>query len=267
MTLVNYLFECENGLFFKMGAEFIGTMMFHFIGSVSPTPWANGIALMILVYFVAKISNGHLNPAVSTVFMLLGYINPIEMIAYWFAQVCGCAVGALWIYALIPDLFLWRQIDSPAALYYSGCFVPKANITNAQIYGWEAVATTCFILPIFSVVWYTLHKPGYGLVGPIMIGLSLIANALAAGPWTGASLNPARTVGSPIVFNCPDNDKIYLYILGEFTAALIAPIVLIPWYGIATTCWYLKYFPANFKKFIKHRQPSLRFSSNENSPA
>eukprot|EP00798_Chlamydomonas_sp_ICE-L_P019572 gene19570-26256_t len=58
-------------------AEFTGSMIFHFIGSASPTPAANGIALIVLVYFTAKISGAHLNPAVSFTFMLLGHTNPL----------------------------------------------------------------------------------------------------------------------------------------------------------------------------------------------
>jgi glycerol uptake facilitator-like aquaporin len=261
-----YWLDYNDGLLYKIWAEFIGCMMFHFIGSVSPTPWANGISLMVLVYFIAKISGAHLNPSVSTVFMLLGYINPLEMIAYWFAQVCGCAAGALWIWALVPNLFLMTYIADSDALAHSGCFVPKQGISDIQIYGWETLCTFCFIAPIFAVVWYTSHKSGYGNTGPIMVGLSLMANAFVAGQYTGAALNPARAVGSPIVFNCPANNKLGYYILGEMTAAVLAPIILIPWYGIANKCWYVKYFPIFVKKFIKLHQPSVRISTTDNSP-
>ena len=59
-----------------------------------------------------------------------------------------------------------------------GCFYPGKDMTVALVFGWEAFCTFCFILPIFSVVWYTLHKKGYGNTGPLMVGLSLIANAI-----------------------------------------------------------------------------------------
>ena len=192
--------------------------------------------------------------------MLLGYINPFEMIGYWISQVIGCAIGALWLRALIPNIYIWEPIKNSDALAHSGCFIPQTFLKNSQIYGWEAVCTFCFITPIFAVVWYTNHKPGYGTLGPIMIGIALTANALAAGQYTGAALNPARTVGSPIVFSCP-NEKLYLYILGQFTAAIIAPFILIPWYGIAQKPWYRSYFPLFVKKFINLYQPSVRLDS------
>lgn len=262
---MNYWIHFENGLLFKMWAEFIGSMMFHFIGSVSPTPWANGISLMVLVYFVAKISGAHLNPTISTVFMLLGHINPLEMIAYWISQVSGCAVGALWIWALIPNIQMISDIQNTNAVIHSGCFIPKQELSNVQIFGWEALCTFCFIAPVFAVVWYTSHKSGYGNTGPIMIGLSLMANAFVAGQFTGAALNPARVVGSPIVFKCPANNKLGYYILGQMTAGIIAPIILIPWYGIATNCWYINRCPNSIRAFVKIYQPSVKLTNIEST--
>lgn len=260
--IIKYWLNYENGLLYKFWAEFVGCMMFHFIGSVSPTPWTNGISLMVLVYYVAKISGGHLNPTVSSVFMMLGYINPFEMLIYWIAQISGCAVGALWIRALVPNLYLWETISNVDALAHSGCFVPKQGITDAQIFGWEAVCTFCFIAPIFAVVWYTSNKSGYGITGPIMVGFSLMSNAFAAGQFTGAPLNPARVLGSPIVFDCPANNKIGYYILGEMTAGVLVPFMLIPWYGVAKNAWYQKYFPGFVKKFD---QTPIDIESNNNN--
>lgn len=246
--LKKYFLDFHNGMAYKLWAEFVGCMMFHFIGSVSPTPWANGIALMTLVYYTAKTSGAHLNPAVSTTFMALGHITPLEMIGYWSAQITGCAFGALWIAALVPQLYPGHTINDPRALYFSGCFVPRSELSHAQIYGWEAVCTTCFIAPIFAVVWYTQAKHGYGNVGPIVIGLSLIANALVAGQFTGAALNPARALGSEIIFKCPKSNLIWYYILGELTAGLVAPLFLLQWYGIAPKAWYLKYLSEPIKQ-------------------
>lgn len=261
--LKKYWVDFEQGILYKLWAEFIGCMMFHFIGSVSPTPWANGITLMVLVYFVAKISGAHLNPAVSTTFMVLGHINPVEMLAYWAAQICGCAVGALWISALVPQLYVGKEIEDPKALSYSGCFVPQPDLTHGQVYGWEALCTFCFIAPIFAVVWYTQRKSGYGNTGPLMVGLSLLANAFVAGQFTGGALNPARALGSEIVFKCPSTDFIWYYVLGELTAGAFAPVVIIPWYGIARNAWYVKYFPNFVKAMIKERQPSVKIDSDE----
>lgn len=223
----------------QASVEFVCVMMFHIIGSISPTPVANGIALIVLVYFSAKISGAHLNPAISLTFMILGHINPFEMIIYMMSQFFGAIIGALWIAALVPGLNISHTQDiNSNSLRYSGCFTPLDTLSDAQVFAWEAVFTCCFITPIFSVVWYTQHKKGYGNTGPIIVGLSLFACALACGQFTGAALNPARALASYVVFQCPYK-KIYYYILGEFIGAIGSVVLIIPWYGISGTSWYL----------------------------
>lgn len=236
--------------------EFVGCMIFHFIGSVAPTAWANGIVLIVLVYYTAKISGAHLNPAVTLTFCILGHTKPIEVILYWCAQISGCAVGALWIAALVPGLYVRQK---PIGVYegISGCFTPTSALTKFQVYAWEAVCTTCFIVPIFSVVWYTQNKKGYGNTGPFIVGMSLLANALACGPFTGASLNPARTLGSPIVFDCPYQQNIWVYVLGELTGSIIASLAIIPFYGMSRTAWYVTYVPKWFFAITRTNQHSI----------
>jgi len=234
-------------------------MIFHFIGSVSPTPLANAMCLMAVVYYAAKVSGAHLNPSVSLTFTLLGFTNPLEMLFYWAAQIVGCCLGALWVAALVPYLHVRSAIDGYDGL--SGCFVPHEMLSKAEIFGWEAVCTFSFLVPVFSVVWYTQHKEGYGNTGPVMIGLSLFASALAAGPFTGAALNPARVLGSPMVFDCGVNQYIFYYIIGEIVAAFATAMAIIPWYGICDQAWYIMFLPESVKNVMKSYQPSIQLKS------
>ncbi len=213
----------------KAAAEFSGCMLFHFLGSSMPTPAANAAALTVLVYYTAKLSGGHLNPALTATFALLGYTNPVEVVVYWASQVAGCIAGALLVAALSSDL----SVGDPVVSSGSGCFVPLAKLSGVQVMGWEALCTFSFILPIFSVVWYTQCKNGYGNTGPIIVGLSLYAAASAAAPWTGGALNPARAVASSIVFDCGPGTRLGCYVAGQFIGASLVPIAVMPWYGIA----------------------------------
>lgn len=259
----SWLVDPRPRVYSKFTTELIACMMFHFIGSVCPTPLANSMALMVLVYYTAKTSGAHLNPALSLTFTLLGHTNPIEMIFYWIAQITGCAIGALWIALLVPGLSVRKDIRrEPGQIAYDGCFIPDAALSDAAVFGWEAFATFCFIVPIFSVVWYTTHKKGYGNTGPIMIGLSLFATALAAGPFTGAALNPARVFASPIVFDCGNKSKIFYYVIGEFCGAALVPLFIMPWYGISREAWYMTYIPHGIRKRMKYYQPSLKIDRN-----
>lgn len=243
-------------LFERCAVEMTACMMFHFIGSVSPTPWANGIALMVLVYYTAKISGAHLNPAVTLSFCILGHVTPVEAAAYWFAQISGCVLGALWIAVLVPGLEVNMAPSGPHQAL-SGCFTPDASLSVIRVFAWEAVCSTCFIVPIFSVVWYTQQKKGYGNTGPIIVGASLIANALCCGPFTGASLNPARSVGSPMVFRCPYSSRVYVYVLGEMLGGAVATLLVAPWYGISRTAWYGSLLPSWAFSVAKNNQQSI----------
>lgn len=241
-TIRRWAFDSRPSLLTKAAAEFTGCMIFHFLGSVSPTASTNAVALMVLVYYTAKLSGAHLNPALTMTFALLGYTNPVEVLVYWIAQVSGCIFGAMWISALVPGLSIGAPTYSKAqiAMNYpyhdvSGCFQAEDGLSLAQTFGWEAVGTFCFILPIFSVVWYTQSKSGYGNTGPIIVGLSLYASASAVGQFTGGALNPARAVASAIVFKCPKGDLIWSYVAGEFVGAMVVPIAVIPWYGVSAT--------------------------------
>lgn len=235
--------------------EFTSVMMFHFIGSVSPTPIANGLCLIVLVYYSAKISGAHLNPAISLTFTLLGHTNPIELIIYSIAQYCGAIVGALWISILVPGLTIRGDINRiPGEPFHDGCFVPISALSNTQVFAWEAVSTCCFIVPIFSVVWYTQHKKGYGNSGPLIVGFSLFANALACGQFTGAALNPARALGSPIVFDCPNKQSLLYYVLGEYVGAAGAIVAIIPWYGISSDAWYISKIPIKVLTNMNNRK-------------
>jgi glycerol uptake facilitator-like aquaporin len=261
------------GIIAKFLMECLGCMMFHFVGSVSPTPLANSMILLVLVYFTAKVSGAHLNPAISLTFTALGHTHPYEMLVYWAAQISGCILGALWIACLVPGLYIHdSQAQATEAsremAFFDGCFRPNAGLSNMAIFGWEALSTFNFILPIFAVVWYTQNKDGYGNTGPLIVGFSLFANALACGHWTGAALNPARVLGSPAVFNCGNQSKLLYYITGELAGALAAVAAIIPWYGISINAWYIKKVPENVKSkmiLFHSRSEKLRSSDQGNT--
>ena len=254
--LKKWIVEPSPNLFKKFVAEASACMIFHFIGSVTQSPWANGISLCVLVYYSAKISGAHLNPALSLTFTLLGYTNPLELLVYWMAQVLGCIIGALWVKLLIPSWYIVNEVSV-------GCFYPNTQLTDTMIFGWEAFCTFTFLLPIFTVVWYTTHKTGYGNTGPLIVGLSLIASALAAGPFTSAALNPARVLGSLIVFKCNGTHALY-YILGEFVGAALVPICVFPFYGINDDAWYLNILPQKPKQWLDGYQTNIRHDRYQN---
>ena len=212
----------------KALGEMLGCMLFQFLGSLAPTALGNGVALTPLVFMLAKISGGHLNPAVTLTFALLGHSSPGELLIYWAAQISGCVLGALWIWGIVPN-----------SQGTNGCFVPRPYVSDISVFALEAAGTFCLVTPLFAVVWHTMHKSGYGVTGPLIIGLSLFSAASAVGPWTGAAINPARAMAGPLVFSCQASVRaLPYYVLGELTGAVVASLAIAPWYGISARPWY-----------------------------
>jgi aquaporin TIP len=95
--------------------------------------------------------------------------------------------------------------------------------------GWEMMMTFLLVMTVYAAA---VTKPGLGNMAPLAIGLSLYAAALTGGPYTGASLNPARTIGPACVFAC--NVRIsFLYIASELFGAALAAGLSIFLYGRA----------------------------------
>lgn len=224
-----------NTLIHKASAEFLGTLCFQLVGSITGTYWSNGILLTLIAYYFSKASGAHVNPAVSITFCTLGHINLIELVVYVTSQFAGAIIGSMMTLMLIPGN-TWNDVNAIG----SGCVVPAVGMTNAHIFAWELLATMFFIMPIMSVVWYTNAKNGYGNTGPLIIGLSLITQAYLASGYTGGSLNPARLLASEVIYDCSAFNKYGFYVLGQVVGSLMAAAFVVPYFGINPTAWYLK---------------------------
>lgn len=238
----------------KMAAEYLACIMFHFVGSAAPTAYANGLALMTSVYYSAKVSGGHLNPVVTAVFCTLGFTRPLEALMYVIAQLAGCITGALLLACVVPGLVPGRTPPTGAP---SGCFVPRPDLSAGRVAAWEAIGTVAFVVPVMSVVWYTQNKSGYGNTGPIMVGIALIASASAVGPWTGAALNPARLLGSAMVYDCTTRPVTAAYVGGQLLGAAVCPLLIAPWYGVSNDAWFMEALPLWLQKLVRGYVPAI----------
>ncbi|CAE7908487.1 unnamed protein product [Symbiodinium microadriaticum] len=200
--------------------EFIGVMFFQIIGGTSApsmAPFVNGFALAVWIYVAANISGGHLNPAVSLSTAICGFYPLVHTCLYILLQICGAILGALVTSALVPgaDAKVGSGLTGP------GCFdrsVIHTSLTDGQVFGWECVMTFTLISTVYAC---GVAKPGHGSFTPFAVGLSLLCCAGSGGQYTGAALNPARVLGPTAVFKWGE-DVAYLYVLGEFTAAILA---------------------------------------------
>ena len=205
-------------------AEFVGIFALVFVGSgaimaaqhtKSASPLllvaiAHGLILSIMVTATMRIS-GHLNPAVTIGFLATRRIEPLMAGIYICAQMLGAIAAAYVLKATVPaDLFAATRGGGQAI---------SLDVTTRQAFSLELIATFFLVFVVFG----TAVDPHAPKVGGFAIGLTVMADILAIGPLTGASMNPARSFGPAIASGVFEAQAVYWIgpILGGVAAALL----------------------------------------------
>ena len=209
----------NNSLIRPAIAEFIGTFTLVFIGAtavvVAPAfgvvvpALAHGLILCGIIFSYGHISGAHVNPAVTAGLLIGGHVKIDRAIFYWIAQFLGGIVAAFALRALIPDGTLAvLGIDSFNFGQTTGSLTVPAP--------WSAAAFE-FILTFFLVtaVYQAAAFGKAGNLAALAIGFTLAGSILAGGAFTGASLNPARTLGPALVAG----DLSYLVLIWSVSSA------------------------------------------------
>ena len=145
--------------------------------------FAFGLALLAGLYAFGEVSGGHFNPAVSLAMFLDRRLPGSDLIAYWVSQFLGGIAAAI-------ILLIATNQDDVA----STATKPSSDGTAFLI---ELVFTTIFVLVILQAS----RSEVFGSSALIAIPLTLLAVHLAAIPFSGSSVNPARTFGPDLVGN------------------------------------------------------------------
>lgn len=205
-------------------AEFVGTFALVFVGGAAimsanasnnatallQIALAHGLILGVMVSALMRIS-GHFNPAVTIGFLFTRRIEANMAGLYIVAQLLGAMVAA---YALKGTF--------PAAVFAAtqgGGQSISPDITGIQAFVLEAIATFFLVFVIFATA---VDQRG-PKVGGFAIGLTLTASIIAIGPFTGASLNPARSFG-PAVASGVYVGQFY-YWVAPITGAVLAALL------------------------------------------
>ncbi|HTK81754.1 MAG TPA: MIP family channel protein [Bacteroidota bacterium] len=180
----------------KMVAEAIGTFALTFIGITAicmnvgglvGVALAHGLAIAVMVSAMGHISGGHFNPAVTIGLMAGGKIKTNDTIAYIIAQLGGAVLAAAAAKAVLPPLLAeGAKLGTP---------IPAPGIEYGPAILAEIILTFFLVL----VVYGTAVDQRAPKVGGLFIGLTVTLDILAAGPITGASMNPARTFGPALI--------------------------------------------------------------------
>lgn len=205
-------------------AEFIGTFALVFVGGASiigatatrmdaalvAVSLAHGVILAVLVSATMRIS-GHFNPAVTVGFLAARRIEPMMAGVYIAAQILAAILAAYALKALLP-----ASIANAARL---GGQIVASEVSITQAIGLEAIATFFLVFVIFG----TAVDPKAPRIGGLAIGLTLTAGILAIGPFTGGSLNPARSFGPAVASGIFEGQAVYW--IGPLVGALAAALL------------------------------------------
>ena len=203
----------------KYISEFLGTFILVFAGcgaivtnefsdgtvSHSGIALTFGLVVMALIYAFGEISGAHFNPAVTLAFTYAKKFPLKEVPKYITAQCIGAIAGAAMIWVLFPEN------------EYLGTTLPQIDIWRTFIF--EALLTFILMLVIINV---STGSKETGIMAGIAIGGVVWFEAQFAGPITGASMNPARSIGPALVSG--HLEHLWLYILAPILGALLAVV-------------------------------------------
>ncbi len=165
---------------------------------------APGMMVMAIILFMGKVSGAHLNPAVSIAFSLRGDFPWRRIPGYVVVQLAGAALAAWFLQSVVHI----------SALY--GSDYPASGYTTRDAVLMEAVLT----LGLVSVILGTASgAQQVGLFGAIGVGSYIALAGLWASPISGASMNPARTLGPDMV--SVDFTSFWVYIVGPLAGAVL----------------------------------------------
>jgi MIP family channel proteins len=181
----------------QFGSDFAVVGLTHFL------------VLFALIVSIGVASGGHFNPAVTTAFIVLRRIDPIDGLVYILAQLSGGVLGAL-----LTKAFL---LDEGRASDYG---TPKVSaLLGGGFQGFlvEGIGTFVLVMTVLAVA----LNPEVRRWAAISIGASLGFLVMVLGPLTGGSFNPARWFGPALVGDALSANTL-AYILGPIAGALLA---------------------------------------------
>ncbi len=199
-------------------AEAVGTFFLVFAGCgaicVSQTthePPHVGVALvfglivMVMIYSIGDLSGAHINPAVTIAFSVARRFPVVHILPYVLAQCAGAILASLLLRYLFPDLIHWG-VTSPRG-------------TEMQSFVLEVALTWLLMFVVMNVSTGAKEK---GITAAIAVGGTIAVDALFGGPISGASMNPARSLGPALVSG--QLEHIWIYLLAPIVGALLGVV-------------------------------------------
>jgi len=201
----------------KYVSEFIGTFFLVFAGTGAiivndftggqvthaGVALVFGLVVMAMIYSIGNISGAHLNPAVTLGFLVSGRLEKRQALPFIVSQLFGALTASLLL------RFLFPSHDT------LGITVPSGSAFQA--FTLESILSFLLMFVILNVSTGAKEK---GIMAGVAVGSTIALEALFAGPITGASMNPARSLAPALVSG--HLESIWIYLTATSLGALVA---------------------------------------------
>nr|XP_011470849.1 PREDICTED: probable aquaporin NIP5-1 isoform X2 [Fragaria vesca subsp. vesca] len=206
------LFCCHE---IHIGAEFVGTFILMFAATAGPivnqkyngaesligNAACAGLGVMIVILSTGHISGAHLNPSLTIAFACLRHFPWTQVPAYIAAQVS----------ASICACFALKGVYHP---YMSGG-VTVPSVSDGQAFALEFIITFNLLFVVTAVATDTR---AVGELAGLAVGATVMLNILIAGPSSGGSMNPVRTLGPAVAAG--NYRALWIYLVAPTLGAL-----------------------------------------------
>ncbi len=162
-----------------------------------------GLIVMAMIYSLGNISGAHLNPAVTIAFTIAGRFKLKQVFPYITSQLAGAFLASITLKYLFP---------SNETL---GATLPAG--TEMQSFILEFILTFFLMLVIINVATGSKEQ---GMFAGLAIGSTVLLEAMFAGPVSGASMNPVRSISPAIVSG--HLEHLWIYIVAPIAGASFA---------------------------------------------
>ena len=235
-TIINSKFEKKYSSQQKFFAEFLGTTFLVFVVTGIPLfafikkklditfdstayngAFEGALVLTSMIYIFGGVSGAHFNPAVTIPMYFRKKISFLECVYYIIAQISGGFFGSILV-----------------AICSQGNFNNLCPNTYEEYNSWSTISCYCceFILTfiLVSVIFAsTIKKNNFGNLTGFIVGITLYFLGITGNNVSGASLNPARSIGPAIISLLIGNKQplkqLWLYILGPICGGVTAGLV------------------------------------------
>lgn len=167
-----------------------------------------GLIVLAMIYTFGVISGAHLNPAVTLGFFFAKRFDKKELFPYLTSQITGAFIATVILKFLFPD-----NVNL-------GSTLPAGS--SIQSFILEFILTYFLMLVILNVA---LGSKEVGILAGIAIGATILLEAMFAGPISGASMNPARSIAPGVISG--NLQTLWIYLIAPPLGAIAASLTWI----------------------------------------